>query len=101
MKHYTGSDLGQDFRTFFSKERSRIKKALESKGCTDIQMSRQFYFYYGFFTDPKGQIYYFSIDDVRHFINDRRHLYRTAKSYTDYKGGSNQYIDDITKLNFI
>jgi hypothetical protein len=92
MKHYTGSDLGQDFRTFFSQEQKRIKKTLTAMGCTDIQMSRQFYYYYGFFTAPSGQMYYFSISDVRHF-NDGRMLYRTAKSYQDYTGGGNQYVD--------
>ena len=41
MKNYTGSDLGNDFREFFKREKKRIVEALKSKGCTDIQMSRQ------------------------------------------------------------
>ena len=93
MKHYTGSDLGQDFRSFFTKEKAKISKVLKSLGCTDIQMSRQFYYYYGFFTAPSGQMYYFSISDVRHGFNNSRLMYRTATSYKDYSGGSNQFIN--------
>jgi hypothetical protein len=91
MKHYTGSDLGQDFRSFFTKESKRIKAELTKLGCTDIQLSRQFYYYYGFFTAPSGQKYYLSCSDVRHFSYTRI-LYRTAKDYKDYTGGSNCYI---------
>lgn len=99
MKHYTGSDLGQDFRSFFTKERNKIKKVLTSLGCTDIQMSRQFYYYYGFFTTSSGQIYYFSCSDVRHFGYEQI-LYRTAESYKDFTGGGNQYIkvEDIENI---
>ena len=101
MKNYTGSDLGNDFREFFKREKKRIVEALKSKGCTDIQMSRQFYYFYGFFTSKSGQIYYFSCSDVRHFGYDKL-LYRTAKSYTDYSGGGNQYVStDKGKLSEI
>ncbi len=92
MKHYTGRDLGEDFRSFFRAERKKIKAALTPLGCTDIQMSRQFYYYYGFFTAPSGQIYYFSIDDVRHGFDNGKMLYRTATSYKDFTGGANTYI---------
>jgi hypothetical protein len=92
MKHHTGNDLGEDFRKFFTKEKKRITNELTKLGCTNVQMSRQFYYFYGFFTAPSGQIYYFSCSDVRHF-GYKQLLYRTAKNYTDYSGGSNQYID--------
>jgi hypothetical protein len=101
MRNYTGSDLSQDFRTFFSHERTRINKVLKALGCTDIQMSRQFYYYYGFFTAPSGQKYYFSCSDIRHGFDNSRLLYRTATSYTDYSGGSNCYIqkDDLKNIS--
>ena len=100
MKHYTGSDLGQDFRSFFTKEKKRITKELTALGCTDIQMSRQFYYYYGFFTSRSGQIYYFSCSDIRHFGYGQI-MYRTATSYTDYRGGSNCYIssDELDRIH--
>ncbi len=93
MKHYTGSDLGQDFRTFFTKEKRRIKKVLTEMGCTNLEMSRQFYYYCGFFTSPSGQTYYFSISDVRHGFNDGKLMYRTAKDRKDFRGGANQWVD--------
>lgn len=91
-KHYTGSDLGQDFRSFFTKERNRIAKKLTELGCKDLYISRQFYYYSGFFTSKTGQIYYFSISDMRHFPENQL-LYRTATSYKDYSGGGNQYCN--------
>jgi len=103
MKNYTGSDLRQDFKTFFSKEKSRISKILKDLGCTDIQMSRQFYYFYGFFTSKSGQTYYFCCSDVRHFgYNQIR--YKIAKDYKDYGGsGMNQYvnIDNIKEMELI
>ena len=80
--HYTGSDLGQDFRTFFTKEKKRISNFLTAKGCKDIVMYRGFYYFSGFFTTASGQIYYFSISDVRHFSYEKI-MYRTATSYKD------------------
>lgn len=92
LKNYTGKDLGQAFRTFYTKEKKRITTALTAIGCKDVTMSRQFYFISGFFTAPSGQLYYFSISDVRYFPY-KQILYRTAKNYSDYTGGSNQYVD--------
>ena len=91
MKNYSGSDLGNDFKEFFRKEKSRITKHLKIKGCTEIKMSMQFYYFYGFFTSKSGQAYYFSCSDVRHFSYEKLH-FRTAKNYSDFTGGSNQYI---------
>ena len=96
MKHYTGSDLGSDFRQFFTKEKKRITKVLTDLGCTDVQMSRQFYYFYGFFTAPNGQIYYFNSTDTR---SGYKEMYvRTAKSYSDFNGGRNLFVDP-QKLN--
>jgi len=89
-KNYSGSDLGQDFKDFFRKEKSRLTKILKEKGCTNIDMSYGFYYFSGFFTSPSGQVYYFSCSDVRHFGYEKL-LIRTAKDYKDYTGGSNQY----------
>ena len=92
VKNYSGSDLGQDFKDFFKKEKTRITKALAKMGCTKIEMGYGFYYFSGFFTSPSGQPYYFSCSDVRHFPY-KQLLYRTAKDYSDYTGGSNCYID--------
>jgi len=89
-KNYSGSDLGQDFKEFFRKEKNRLTKILKEKSCTKIEMNYGFYYFSGFFTAPSGQVYYFSCSDVRHFGYTQL-LIRTAKSYTDFTGGSNQY----------
>lgn len=90
-KNYSGSDLGQDFKEFFRKEKSRITRNLKEMGCSNIDMGYGFYYFSGFFTSPSGQAYYFSCSDVRHFEYDKL-LYRTAKDYKDYSGGSNCYV---------
>ena len=100
-KNYGGSDLGQDFKEFFRKEKNRLAKILKEKDCYNLDMSYGFYFFSGFFTTKTGQIYYFSCSDVRHFGYNQL-LIRTAQSYTDYTGGGNQYcgISRSDLMNF-
>jgi hypothetical protein len=90
-KNYSGSDLGQDFKDFFRKEKARITKALKEMNCTNIEMNYGFYYFSGFFTSASGQPYYFSCSDVRHFGYSQL-LYRTVKNYNDYCGGQNCYV---------
>lgn len=99
---YKGSDLGQDFKDFFRKEKARITKYLKEFGCTDIKMDYGFYYFSGFFTSKTGQIYYFSCSDVRHFRYNKL-LYRTAKHYKDFTGGMNQYatVDNLRDMRLI
>jgi hypothetical protein len=89
---YKGSDLSQEFKTWFRAEKKRITKVLEAKGCTNIQFDYGFYYFSGFWTSASGQIYYMSCSDVRHFPNEK-YLYRTAKHYKDWTGGCNQYVN--------
>ena len=91
-KNYSGSDLGQDFKDFFRKEKARLKKIFTEKGCTNFEMNYGFYFFSGFFTSPSGQAYYFSASDLR-FFNYSNLLIRTANDYTDFTGGINQYCN--------
>jgi len=89
-KNYSGSDLGNDFKEFFRKEKRRLQSIFKEKGCSNFQMNYGFYYFSGFFTSPSGQVYYFSCSDVRHWGYDKL-LIRTAKDYNDFTGGSNQY----------
>jgi hypothetical protein len=67
-----------------------FKKFLESLKCTDIQISKPNHFDgSGFFRAPSGQIFYFSVSDLRWAKNNM--LVRTAKGFSDYTGGHNQY----------
>ena len=96
---YKGSDLSSEFKSFFRKEKNRLKKILEARGCTKIELDYGFYYFSGFFTAPSGQIYYLSCSDVRHFGYNKL-LIRTAKHYKDWTGGMNQYCGiDAESLN--
>jgi len=87
---YKGSDLGEDFKKFFRNEKRRLTKYLTLLGCTNVQLDYGFYYFSGFFTSNTGQVYYLSSSDIRHFGYDKL-MYRTAKDYKDYNGGSNQW----------
>lgn len=96
---YRGSDLSSEFKSFFRKEKNRLKKILEARGCTKIELDYGFYYFSGFFTAPSGQIYYLSSSDVRDFGYNKL-LIRTAKHYKDWTGGMNQYCGiDAESLN--
>lgn len=65
-------------------------KFLVGVGATQIEIGKPNHFdMSGFFT-VNGQIWYFSISDLR-WSKDSM-LIRTAKSYKDYTGGVNQYV---------
>jgi len=104
MKNYKGSDLSQDFKDFFKREKKRLTSILKELGCVEIQMSMQFNYFYGFFTSKTGQAYYFSCSDVRYFGYNKL-LYRTAKDYKDFTGGYNQYVStakgELLKMRII
>ena len=100
-KNYSGSDLSDEFKAFYKKEKKRLMKLFDIFICTKVEMSYGFYYFSGFFTADNGQIYYFSCDDVRHWGYERL-MFRTAKDYKDYTGGSNQFVgtSDTELINF-
>jgi hypothetical protein len=90
-----------EFLNFVKVFKSEFKKELESIGATNIVFSVGHFHISGFFTADDGQIYYFSLPDVRSFsygfaINPdatmNKLMYRTAKDYKDYTGGKNRYV---------
>ena len=99
---YKGKDISTEFKKFFRTEKRRITENLTKMGCTKIELDYGFYYFSGFFTSASGQIYYLCVSDVRHFPYERI-MYRTAKDYKDYSGGTNQYVDryEIKKMNLI
>lgn len=52
------------------------------------------HFYINGFFDYKGQLYYFSLSDVRgaNFQNSVSMMFRTAEHRKDWRGGSNQWV---------
>jgi len=57
---------------------------------THVKMSKSHFYFSGFFTTNSGNVYYFSIPDVR--WSDGQLLIRRAEDYHDYTGGVNMYI---------
>lgn len=87
----TNSKHDPEWKSFYSKFRNRFKKELQKIGVTNIEINQGHYFVYGFFTTQNNNIYYFSVGDVR--WSDGKLLYRTAKSYKDYTGGGNCFVE--------
>lgn len=91
----SSSGTTPEFLTFVKTFKSEFTKELKSIGASDIQIGKGHFYVSGFFT-VNGQIWYFSISDVREmklgYENHWRLMYRTAKHYKDYSGGTNQYI---------
>lgn len=78
------------YKSFHRRFKNRFKKYLESLGCTEVEVGKPNHFdISGFFTAPSGQIWYFSLSDLRWFKD--KLLIRTAKHYKDWTGGHNQY----------
>ena len=83
-----------EWKEFCKLFKSEFSKELKSIGATDIVFGNGHFYISGFFTADSGQIYYFSLSDVRgmEFQNSIDFLYRTAEHYRDWTGGGNQWI---------
>ena len=101
MKSYPKSGQSPEFLKFYNKEKKRLSNLFTQKGCKNFEMYAGFNFFSAFFTSPSGQVYYIHFEDYRWNKYDEL-LIRTAKNYTDYSGGSNQYVgtSDEEILNF-
>ena len=86
----SSSQETEQFRIFYRKFRSAIKKSLKDK-IKKMEIYKNHFDISGFFETLTGKIYYFSLDDVRWDKGDRM-LIRTAKHFKDYTGGSNDWI---------
>ena len=105
-KHFESScSATPEWNSFYRKACNFFRKTLKDVA-DDLVMNKGHFYFSGFFTVREtGKIFYFSISDVRHFPGGQL-LIRTAKSYKDYSGGTNQYLDVDSKfadrlLNFI
>lgn len=92
----SSSGLTPEFQQFFRTFKREFTKELHSVGATNVQMSRGHFYVSGFCTID-GQVWYFSLSDVRgmeYCLNQScmgKLLYRTANDYKDYTGGQNRY----------
>lgn len=89
-----------EFLAFFRTFKKEFTKELMSIGATNVQFNRGHFYVSGFFT-LDGQCFYFNLGDVRGMDYAMKTnpdscmsklLYRTAKDYHDYSGGSNRYV---------
>ena len=83
----SSSGLTPQFSHFYRVFRSDFTGFLKERGVTNVRFSRMHFEVSGFFEMPGGQIWYFNTGDVRWDKGDM--LLRTAKSFEDYTGGSN------------
>ena len=70
---------------------------MEKVGATNFKWNIGHYDITGFFTTTSGQIYYFSLSDVRwtYPVAGYPHpmMYRTAQHHKDWTGGGNQWVN--------
>ena len=94
MKDYKGKDLRPEFKELYARDKKLIVGQLIEMGCTEIMMSMQFNYYYGYFTAPNASRFYFNISDVRFWRSyENRIMYRAVHDYYDGVGGANLYVD--------
>jgi len=87
----SSSMVTPEWKSAYRKSVNCIKKTLADIA-EDIEISRGHFYFSGFFTaKTTGQVFYFSVSDVRHFPANNM-LIRTAQHYKDWTGGRNMYI---------
>ena len=91
----TGDAFKKDFVRVF---KNMMKSELSKVGAVDLTIDVNHYCLSGFFTiKSSGQVYYFSLSDVRYFHTPEL-LIRRAKDYKDFKGEQNHYIKIYTDM---
>ena len=85
----SSSETTQEFLAFVRTFKKEFGAELKAIGASNIEYHRGHFEVTGFYTVGK-QPWYFSLHDVR-FFPDEQIMYRTAKDYKDYSGGSNVY----------
>lgn len=95
----SSSTLTPEFAQFYRTFKSEFTKELKSQGATEIEFHRG-HFYLSGFCRVNGQLWYFSLSDVRGMDYGLAHnpdscmcklLYRTAQHNKDWTGGQNRY----------
>jgi len=99
-KFMSSSQKTPQYKTYHRTFKREFTQALESMGCRDIKICPPNHFdVTGFFTAPGGQMWYFSVGDLR--LDKERMLIRTAKHDKDWTGGGNQWVSMGNELEFL
>ena len=99
----SSSGLTPEFRSFATKLKRRLTKAVEKEGLQLVDFSRGHFYCSGFAFNPvTGKYAYFNTGDVRWGIMGKpleQCLVRTAKNSKDYTGGQNHHchLPDIVE----
>ena len=91
VKYQSSTGETEQFRKFYNLFKRNFTKVLSGMEATNLMFHKGHFYLSGFFTDCRGEIWYFSLSDVR-FSTNKTMLIRTAKSYKDYVGGYNRQI---------
>ena len=87
----SSSEKTQEFTNFLKTFKKEFTAELKAVGAESIKIEKGHFCISGFFT-VNGKAFYFSISDVRWIGKEPNMLYRTARDYKDFTGGSNQYV---------
>lgn len=82
-----------EFIAFTRTFKSEFKKVLKDLKCSELECSNGHFYISGFFNSANGQLWYFSLSDVRSMYRGGSLLVRTAEHRKDYRGGPNRYAD--------
>ena len=93
LKPYLNKDLEYEWGSMQLKYRNFLKRVCTNNGY-ELKFMPNHYEFSAFIKNNEKYVYV-SISDVRYFKNSwyNKILIRTAKSYTDYCGGVNNYVD--------
>ncbi len=86
----SSSEKTPEFVAFTKTFKAEFRSVLKMMECQNITFSIGHFYISGFFDDANGQLWYFSIGDVR-WMSDMTLLVRTAQHRKDYTGGTNRY----------
>jgi len=90
---YSSSHRTQQYLDWHELFKREFSKFLTSRGITEIRISKPNHFDMdGFFRAGDGQIWYFSVGDLR-WSGKETMLVRRAKSFEDYYGESNCFLN--------
>ena len=99
----SSSELTHEFKSFATKLKRRLTKAVEEENLEMTDFSRGHFYCSGFVYNPETKKYaYFNVGDVRWGVMGKpldTCLIRTAKNAKDYHGGDNNYcrVYDMAK----
>lgn len=89
----SSSETTPEFKWFTRTFKSEFNKLLKKIGCTGLECHNGHFYISGFFNSANGQLWYFSLSDVRGMFRGGSLLVRTAEHRKDYYGGTNRYAD--------